>query len=128
MAPTAASAAPASGDPLDPAEGTVTAPCTPVADTTTVTTRGAVGSTAMQLAGGVGDGVAVLTVDVVVTVVAVDAAGTTATELAGADAVVDDDEVVVVVLHHTGVGSDTAMLAVPDCAPSKLACIVPSAS
>ena len=104
MAPRAASARPAGGAPPDPAEGTVTALCTPVADTTTLTVRGTVGSTAMQLAGGDGDGVAVLTVDVEV------------------------DVVVVVVLHHTGEGLDTEMLAVPACAPSKLACMVPSAS
>lgn len=125
----AASATPATGEPPDPADGTVTALCTPVADTTTVTVRGTVGSTAMQLTGGDGDGVAVLTVDVVVVVVAVDGAATTATELALDDVVCDvDDEVVAVVLHHTGAGLDTEMVAVPACAPWKPACMVPSAS
>lgn len=82
----------------------------------------------MQLAGGVGDGVAVLTVDVVVTVVAADAAGIRAAEVAPDDDVVDDGDVVVVVLHHTGPGLDTEMVAEPACAASKLACMVPSAS
>lgn len=129
MAPAAASTTPANGDPLDPAESTATAPCTPVADTTTVTVRGKVGSTAMQLAGGDGDGVAVLTVDVVVVVAAVAGAGTCANEVAPEAVVLDvDDVVVVVVAHHTGAGLDTEMVAVPACAPSKLACMTPSES
>lgn len=122
----AARATPATGDPLDPAEGTVTAPCTPVADTMTVTVRGRMGSTTMQLAAGDGEGVAVLTVDAVV-VVAVDGAGTAA-EAAMPDEVVLDEVVldeVVLVVHQTGAGFDTEIVAVPACAPSKLACMVP---
>ena len=83
----------------------------------------------MQLAGGDGDGVAVLAVDVVVAVDAVDGASTISREAAPDAVVLDvDDVVVVVVAHHTGAGFDTDIVALPAWAPSKLACMVPPAS
>jgi hypothetical protein len=42
--------------------------------------------------------------------------------------VLDEDVVVAAVAHHTGDGFETEMVAVPDCSPSKLACMVPPES